>query len=98
MQIKKNNKYKYSVLKQLHLVGMLVFSFNESSRGAAVALPIDPCCQPIAMPKNPYSKLIKVNFKITPVKIRDAPKKSTSQNEINAEAIPSRRGGYTVTR
>jgi hypothetical protein len=76
---------------------MLVFSFNESSRGAAVALPIDPCRQPIAMPKNPYSKLIKVNFKITPVKIRDA-QKGTSQNEINAEVIPSRRGGYTVTR
>ena len=86
------------MFKQLHLVGMLVFSFNESSRGAAVALPIDPCRQPIAMPRNPYSKLIKVNFKITPVKIRDAQKKSTSQNEINAEAIPSRRGGYTVTR
>jgi hypothetical protein len=63
------------VFKQLHLVGMLVFSFNESSRGAAVALPIDPCCQPIAMPRNPYSKLIKVNFKITPVKIRDAQQK-----------------------
>ena len=47
------------MFKQLHLVGMLVFSFNESSRGAAVALPIDPCRQPIAMPKNPYSKFEK---------------------------------------